>query len=169
MDATAGIDSRTRRHGGGTAPRGARTASAQNRKIAVWLARADNLEGRRLFTAFRQRLQVLGWADPHGDAWVTVMTWFDFFKTFAGPIATVVASATAGGVAIWFGVVQAGIARSQAATAAAQKDIADAQLKIAFDKLKHDLFDKRYEIYLAAKEVIEAIFNRSPVNDADRH
>jgi hypothetical protein len=30
------------------------------------------------------------------------------------------------------------IARNQAATSAAQKDIAEAQLKIAFDKLKHD-------------------------------
>jgi hypothetical protein len=95
------------------------------------------------------------------------MTWLDFLKTFAGPIATVIASITAGGVAIWFGVVQARIARSQAATAAAQKDIAEAQLKMAFDKLKHDLFDKRYEIYSAAKGVIEAIFNQSPVNDAD--
>ncbi|MHC2581344.1 hypothetical protein ACVI1J_006496 [Bradyrhizobium diazoefficiens] len=95
------------------------------------------------------------------------MTWLEFFKTFAGPMATVIASVTAGVVVIWFGTVQAGIARSQAATSAAQKDIANAQLKIAFDKLKHDLFDKRYEIYLAAKGVIEAIFNHSPVNDAD--
>src|ERR1700694_4612943 len=37
--------------------------TAQIRKIAVWLARADNLEGQRLITAFRQRLQVLGWAE----------------------------------------------------------------------------------------------------------
>jgi hypothetical protein len=51
------------------------------------------------------------------------MTWLDFLKTFAGPIATVIASITAGGVAIWFGVVQARISRSQAATAAAQKDM----------------------------------------------
>jgi hypothetical protein len=95
------------------------------------------------------------------------MSWLDFFKTFTGPIATVIASATGAGVAIWFGIIQARIARSQAATSAAQKDIANAQLKIAFDKLKHDLFGKRYEIYLAAKGVIEAIFNQSPVNDAD--
>ncbi|MFZ0372188.1 MAG: hypothetical protein WAL39_02645 [Xanthobacteraceae bacterium] len=111
--------------------------------------------------------RISGLRISRGDAWVATMTLVEFFRTFAGPIATVIASVTAGGVAVWFGVVQARIARSQAAIAAAQKDIAEAQLKIAFDKLKHDLFDKRYEIYLAAKGVIEAIFNQSPVNDAD--
>ncbi len=95
------------------------------------------------------------------------MIWLDLLKAFAGPIATVIASITAAGVAIRFGVVQARIARNQATIAAAQKDIAEAQLKIAFDKLKHDLFDKRYEIYLAAKGVIETLFNQSPVNVAD--
>jgi hypothetical protein len=29
-----------------------------------------------------------------------------------------------------------------------------ANLEIAYDKLKHDLFDKRYEIYIAAKKLI---------------
>jgi hypothetical protein len=87
-------------------------------------------------------------------------TMLDLLKTLAGPIATVFASVTAGGVAVWFGRVQADIARRQAATAAAQKEI-------AFDKLKHDLFDKRYEIYQAAKAVIEAVFNKSPVDPAD--
>jgi hypothetical protein len=65
------------------------------------------------------------------------MSWADFFKSYAGPMATIVASLAAG----YF-------ARSQAATAAAQKEI-------AFDKLKHDLFDKRYEIYLAAVRVAD--------------
>jgi putative ABC transport system substrate-binding protein len=44
-------------------PLAGHTQESTNRKIAVWLARPDNLEGQRLFTAFRQRLQVLGWAD----------------------------------------------------------------------------------------------------------
>jgi len=95
------------------------------------------------------------------------MTWLEFWKTFAGSIATVVASVTAGSIAAWFGVVQARIAKSQARTADAQKELAKAQLEIAFDKLKYDLFEKRYEVYLAAKGVIEAIFNQSPVNRAD--
>jgi hypothetical protein len=86
-------------------------------------------------------------------------TMLDLLKTFAGPLATVIASVTAGGVAVWFGRVQADIARRQAATAAAQKDI-------AYDKLKHDLFDKRYEIYQAAKAVIEAVIGkRSDIDD----
>jgi hypothetical protein len=95
------------------------------------------------------------------------MTLLEFLEKFAGPMATVIASITAAGVAIGFGVVQARIARSQAKTADAQKEIAKANLDIAFDKLKHDLFDKRYEIYTAAKKLIETIFNQSPVNDAD--
>jgi hypothetical protein len=81
----------------------------------------------------------------------------DVFKTYAAPMATILASVVAlfASVAalvvtIYFNRVQASIARSQAATAAAQKEI-------AFDKLK---FDKRYEIYLAVKAIIEATRSR---------
>ena len=95
------------------------------------------------------------------------MICLDFLAKFAGPLATVIASLTAAGVAIGFGVVQARIARSQAKTAEAQKEIAKANLDIAFDKLKHDLFEKRYGIYIAAKRLIEAIFESSPINVAD--
>jgi hypothetical protein len=87
------------------------------------------------------------------------MSWIDFFKTFAGPIATIIASAAALVVTRRLGVAQLRIAQSQADTAAAQKEI-------AFDKLKHDLFDKRYEIYQAAKEVIEIICRSQEVNVA---
>ena len=95
------------------------------------------------------------------------MTCAEFFEKFAGPIATVFAAMTAAGVTIGFGVIQSRIARSQATSAAAQKDIAKAQLDIAYDKLKVDLFDKRYEIYMAAKALIERVFTTSPVNHAD--
>ena len=78
------------------------------------------------------------------------MSWLEFFEKFAGPIATVIASLTAAGVTIGFGIVQTRIAGTQAKTAEAQKDIARANLDIAYDKLKHDLFQKRYEIYTAA-------------------
>lgn len=40
---------------------------------------------------------------------------------------------------------------------------------IAYDKLKRDLFDKRYEIYLAAKRLIEAMFAAPPGDDVKRH
>lgn len=95
------------------------------------------------------------------------MSWLEFFEKFAGPIATVIASVTAAGVTIGFGIVQTRIACVQAKTAEAQKDIAQANLDIAYDKLKHDLFQKRYEIYMAAKTLIETIFAQSPVNVAD--
>jgi hypothetical protein len=79
------------------------------------------------------------------------MSWFEFFEKFAGPIATVIVSVTAAAVTIGFGIVQTRIARVQAQTAKAQKDIAQANVDIAYDKLKHDLFQKRYEICMAAK------------------
>jgi hypothetical protein len=73
---------------------------------------------------------------------------YEFFKDFAGPIATIVAASAAFFVTVYFNQRQAGIA-------AAQKDIAAAQRDIAVDKLKHDLFDRRYDIYSAAKRLIE--------------
>jgi hypothetical protein len=84
-------------------------------------------------------------------------------KEFAGPIATVIAASTAAFVAIVFGAVQALIARSQAKTAEAQKQIAKAQLDIAYDRLKQDFFEKRYEIYVAAKKLIEAATEQTQV------
>ena len=67
--------------------------------------------------------------------WIT----FDNAKAFAGPVATIVASLVA------------------ALFAAAQVCVARAQKSIAYDKLKVDLFEKRYAIYQAAKELIEYI------------
>ena len=90
-----------------------------------------------------------------------------FFATFAGPTATIIASGAATIIAWKFGSMQAEIARGQARTAEAQREIAKGQLEIAYDKLKHDLFQKRYEVYLAAKGVIEAIFQQSPINVGD--
>ena len=63
-------------------------------------------------------------------------------------------------VAYKFGSIQAGIAREQAETAKVEKDI-------AYDRLKYDLFEKRYEVYDAAKRLIEAIFAKTPIDVAD--
>ena len=79
----------------------------------------------------------------------------ELVKALAGPVATIIASFTAVGVTFYFGRRQVQIAASQAATAAAQKEIAKSQRDIAYDRLKYDLFEKRYEIYLAAKKLIE--------------
>src|SRR6266446_1805729 len=69
-------------------------------------------------------------------------------KAFAGPVATVIAAIAAVSVTYHFGKHQVRIAEAQAATAKSQRDI-------AYDRLKYDLFEKRYEIYLAAKKLIE--------------
>jgi len=95
---------------------------------------------------------------------------WEFCATFAGPIATIIASAAAIIVTWRFGSIQAEIARGQAATAAAQKEIAQSQRDIAYDKLKHDLFDQRHEIYVAAKFIIERVVRTGterPVGDLE--
>lgn len=79
---------------------------------------------------------------------------YSFFKDFAGPIAVIIAS----GAATW---ITHRLGSRQARIAEAQRDI-------AYDKLKHDLFDQRYEIYLAAKSLIEAMFAALPGDDVKR-
>jgi hypothetical protein len=75
---------------------------------------------------------------------------WEFSKTFAGPIATVLAAGAAVLVTWKLGKARVGIAKSQADTAQAQRDI-------AFDKLKHDLFKERCDVYTAAKGIMERI------------
>jgi len=86
-----------------------------------------------------------------------MIDWWEAAKAFAGPIATVLAAAAAVFVTWRLGKEQVRIAQSQAETARAQGEIAKSQRDIAFDKLKHDLFRQRYEIYTAAKEIMERI------------
>lgn len=57
----------------------------------------------------------------------------EFFKSFAGPFATITASVVAGSIAIYF--------------AAHQKNISFQQKEIAKEKLRLDLFDRRYKVY----------------------
>lgn len=80
---------------------------------------------------------------------------YSFFKDFAGPIAVIIASGAATWITYRLGSRQA--------------KIAEAQRDIAYDKLKHDLFDKRYEIYSAAKRLIECMFAAPPGDDVKRH
>jgi len=68
---------------------------------------------------------------------------YEFFKDFASPIATLIAATVAAFVTITF-------ARTQAQIAQSQRDI-------ALDKLKFDLLQRRYEIYQAAKELLEYV------------
>jgi hypothetical protein len=94
--------------------------------------------------------------------------WADIAKTGLGPLATILAAVAAVFVTRQLGKHQIRIAESQAKTAEAQRDIAAVQRDIAFDKLKHDLFEKRYEIYVAAKGIMERVIRAGterPIND----
>jgi hypothetical protein len=68
---------------------------------------------------------------------------YGFFKDFASPIVTFFAATVAGVITFTFARIQARIATSQ-------RDI-------ALDKLKNDLFQRRYDIYAATKELLELI------------
>ena len=68
---------------------------------------------------------------------------YDILKDFAGPVAAIVGAFAASIVALSLG-------RSQWRIAASQRDI-------ALDKLKFDLFQHRYEVYQAAKEILEYV------------
>ena len=68
---------------------------------------------------------------------------YAFFKDFAGPFATVIAAGAAVAVTMIFN--------------SRQTTIANTQKNIALDKLKHDLFQKRYEVFAAARSLIEYV------------
>jgi hypothetical protein len=76
---------------------------------------------------------------------------YAFFKDFAPPIVTLFAALTAGAITCTFARIQTRIAKSQ-------RDI-------ALDRLKFDLFKHRYDIYEAAKLLIEHV---SFVSDLDK-
>lgn len=71
------------------------------------------------------------------------MSTLDVFKDLAGPLATIIAAVAAVFVTLRLGLIQA--------------RIAEAQKNIALDKLKLDVFSKRYEIYTATRAVIEHV------------
>jgi hypothetical protein len=68
---------------------------------------------------------------------------YQIAKDFASPVVTIIAACIAGWITFIFARLQVRIAKSQ-------RDI-------ALDKLKFDLFQKRYEIYQAAKHLIEHV------------
>jgi hypothetical protein len=72
----------------------------------------------------------------------------------ASPIATVIAAGAASYIAYRFGKGQLGIAEEQ-------KRIAQQQAHLATVRLKHDLFDRRYEIYEVVFFFLIEIFQSS--------
>jgi len=68
---------------------------------------------------------------------------YDVLKDFASPVVTLIAAFTAGFITITF-------ARTQAQIAQSQRDI-------ALDKLKFDLFKRRYATYQSCKTLLEYV------------
>jgi hypothetical protein len=66
---------------------------------------------------------------------------YEFFKDFAGTIATTFAAVVAAGITYFFN--------------RAQTRLAETQADVAIEKLNLDLFEKRYALYCSAKQLIE--------------
>jgi hypothetical protein len=76
---------------------------------------------------------------------------YEFFKDFAGPLATIIASGTAAWVTWHFGSWQAQIARQQA-------DLAEERVKL-------DKFDRRFAVFDATRELIRIVMQQSHANE----
>jgi hypothetical protein len=87
------------------------------------------------------------------DLTVWVRIHYDVLRDFAGPVATTIAAITAIVVTHRFNKRQI--------------EVSGAQRDIALDKLKFDLFELRYGIYLAAKELIEYVSAHHELDKVD--
>jgi hypothetical protein len=81
------------------------------------------------------------------------MCWYAVAKDFAGPAATVIAAAAAVFVTYRFNSAQVKISREQK--------------NIALDKLKQDVFNQRYAIYTATKDLIEYVMHQHDFQQID--
>ncbi len=82
---------------------------------------------------------------------------YDALKDFAGPVAQVIAAAAAGSVAYYLGKSQAQSARSQAETAKRNWQTAN-------EKVVLDLFERRFAILLAVREVVAEVVTSGAIN-----
>jgi hypothetical protein len=86
---------------------------------------------------------------------LTISNWdtayYQFLKDFAGPTATVIAAGAAAVITLHFGRTQAQIAQQQADLAAV--------------RLQHDLFDRRFEIYEAARTLLIDILKSGNISN----
>jgi hypothetical protein len=78
-------------------------------------------------------------------------------KTFAGPVATIIAAAAAAGITFAFNSRQLKIAKDQAATA-------DAQRKIAAARLNFDLYAKRYAVFEVARRLLQGVVQQDYID-----
>src|ERR1700730_17460833 len=70
---------------------------------------------------------------------------YQAFKDFAGPVATIIAALAAVGVTAYF--------------AWHQKRIAEEQASIAREKLRHDLFERRWDVFDSIFDFYEAMIS----------
>jgi hypothetical protein len=92
---------------------------------------------------------------------------WNFFATFAGPIATIIASVAALFVTWRFGTMQADVARAQAKTAEEQVRIAETQKNIAAARLNFDLHEKPYAVFDAARRLLIQVVQHDHVEPGD--
>jgi hypothetical protein len=81
------------------------------------------------------------------------LTAYAFFKDFAGVMATTLAATVAAAITYYFNRAQARIASTQA--------------DVAIERLKLDLFEKRYAIYSSAKQLVEYLVLQNDFNKVD--
>jgi hypothetical protein len=81
------------------------------------------------------------------------MALYDVLRDFAGPVVTLLAAGAATSITF---VINRSLVR-----------IAQSQRDIAFDRLKFDLHAKRYEVYEAAKTLLEHVALVSDVKQCD--
>jgi hypothetical protein len=81
-------------------------------------------------------------------------------KTFAGPVATIIAAAVAAVITFVFYSRQLKIAKDQAATA-------DAQRKIAAARLNFDLYEKRYAVFEAGRRLLQVVVQQDYIDAKD--
>jgi hypothetical protein len=71
---------------------------------------------------------------------------YEFFKDFAGPIATFIAAGVAAAITFFFN-------RSQTRFAKVQADV-------SIEKLNLDLFERHYAIYSSARQLVEYLVSK---------
>jgi hypothetical protein len=87
------------------------------------------------------------------ESYMRAHTLYAFFKDFAAPIATMVAAFVAAGITFFFTRAQTRIARIQA--------------DVAIEKLNFDLFEKRYALYVSARQLIEYLALQHEIEKVD--
>lgn len=86
---------------------------------------------------------------------------YQAFRDFAGPVATIIGALAAVGVTSWLGIGQSRIAKQQA-------KFAEEQAQLAAVRLRHELFDRRFALFAAARRflVAEAGLENNPTTES---